>query len=643
VDGTPFGRYRLIDLLGRGGMGEVWRAYDPTLDRVVALKVLPQHFAADQVFQERFRREARAASGLDDPHVVPFYDFGEVNGLLYVTMRLINGRDLQALLADGPLKPSRAVAIIEQIASALRAAHEIGLVHRDVKPSNILVAKDDFAYLIDFGIARVTGEAGLTSTGATVGTWAYMSPERINTGRADARADIYALACVLYEALTGRRTFPGDSLEQQIVGHLTTPPPRPSVMQVGVPDAMDDVIATGMAKDPDQRYATTVELARAARDALAVPLSGPGPTVPVLTNFLGVTRPAAPVHIGDTRLAAAASTVAGPPVLPPADNDVLQPPARRTRRTPLILLASAVVAVLATAGGVFYLTDRTNQTETQVTGQTGPAVTGQTGPAVTVPARTQGMTVAATGLKEPKGVAVAANGDIYIAETGNNQVLKLAAGATSPTPLPFTGLSEPEAVAVTANGDVYVADSGNHRVLTLPSGSTRQSELPFPGLQRPKGVAVAPTGDVYITDSNGRVLKLLGDWGQVDGRVPTELLTGLQYPVGVAVSATDDVYVTDPTNGQVVKLAAGSTSRTTLPFSGLEGPLGVALTTSGDVYITDNGVKGRVLKLAAGSASQTELPFAGLSFPYGVAVTATGDVYVTDNTSNGRVLKLSTK
>ena len=208
MDGTPFGRYRLVELLGRGGMGEVWQAYDTAIDRVVALKVLPANFADDEVFQERFRREAKAAAGLDEPHVVPIHDFGEIEGRLYVTMRLIEGQDLQTLLDDGPLEPARAVGIIEQIASALHAAHRIGLVHRDVKPSNIRVAENDFAYLIDFGIARAIGETGLTSTGVAVGTWAYMAPERFSTGQADPRSDIYALTCVLYECLTGQPSIP---------------------------------------------------------------------------------------------------------------------------------------------------------------------------------------------------------------------------------------------------------------------------------------------------------------------------------------------------------------------------------------------------------------------------------------------------
>ncbi len=289
MDGTPFGRYRLVELLGRGGMGEVWRAFDTATDRVVALKVLPANYAGDQVFQERFRREARAAGGLDEPHVVPIYDFGEIEGRFFVSMRLIKGRDLEELLEDGPLEPERAVNVVEQIASALDAAHEIGLVHRDVKPSNILVGKDDFAYLIDFGIARAAGETGLTSTGATIGTWAYMAPERLNDGKADARADIYALACVLHEALTGGRPYPGDSLEQQIVGHLTVPPPRPSTLQAAVPETFDTVIATGMAKDPNQRYATTKDLARAARAAMTTPIQHP--SVPVTSPS---TPPAQP-------------------------------------------------------------------------------------------------------------------------------------------------------------------------------------------------------------------------------------------------------------------------------------------------------------------------------------------------------------
>lgn len=215
MEGRPFGQYRLLSLIGRGGMGEVWRAHDTSTDRVVALKVLPPHLADDEMFQKRFRREARVAAALYEPHVVPIHGYGEIDGQLYVDMRLIVGEDLETMLGRGPLEPARAVWIIEQVASALQAAHEEGLVHRDVKPSNILVTKNDFAYLIDFGIARAAGSTGLTSTGSTIGTWAYMAPERFGVGEPDPRSDVYALACVLHQCLTGQRPFPAIALNSK--------------------------------------------------------------------------------------------------------------------------------------------------------------------------------------------------------------------------------------------------------------------------------------------------------------------------------------------------------------------------------------------------------------------------------------------
>jgi serine/threonine protein kinase len=266
---AEFGPYRLLEMLGQGGMGQVFRAYDTAHEREVALKVLAPDVAQDASFEQRFRREAHVAARLSEPHVVPIHSYGEIDGRLYVDMRLIAGRDLASVLAEsGPMDPGRAVAIIEQVADALDAAHATNLIHRDIKPSNILLGRRDFVYLIDFGIAQTVNSTRLTRTGSAIGTFAYMAPERLGTGDVGPSSDIYSLACVLYECLAGQLPFLGDSLEQQIAGHLAKPPPRPSAVNAGVPAAFDEVVARGMAKDPAQRYSTVTALAEGAREAL---------------------------------------------------------------------------------------------------------------------------------------------------------------------------------------------------------------------------------------------------------------------------------------------------------------------------------------------------------------------------------------
>ncbi|WP_051132827.1 serine/threonine-protein kinase [Nocardia paucivorans] len=273
------GRYRLDRLLGRGGMGQVWLAVDTTTDRRVALKVLPGELAEDRTYRARFEREAELAARLRDPHIVPIRSHGELDGRLFIEMEYIDGIDLARLLhRDGPLPPARAVDIVAQTAAALDAAHRAGLVHRDVKPPNILVRPDGFVYLIDFGIAHGSDSTALTTAGLAIGTWAYMAPERF-TGRTDARSDVYSLGCVLYECLAGARPFGDTDPAQQMHAHLSSPPPSVHAANPAVPAELDRVIARAMAKDLTARYATAGELARAA--AAALPTLGtdsPAPT-----------------------------------------------------------------------------------------------------------------------------------------------------------------------------------------------------------------------------------------------------------------------------------------------------------------------------------------------------------------------------
>src|SRR5579863_7631657 len=209
------GSYRLESLLGSGGMGEVYKAHDTRRDRHVALKLLPGALSGDQEYLKRFRRESNVAARLRDPHVIPIHDFGEVDGQLFIDMRLVDGADIGTLLeTNGLIAPLRAVYLISQVAEALDAAHADHLVHRDIKPSNILVTLSDFVYVVDFGIARSIGgrQTSLTITGATIGTLHYMAPERFAGHDVDGRADIYSLACVLHECLTGVPPFEGKDL-----------------------------------------------------------------------------------------------------------------------------------------------------------------------------------------------------------------------------------------------------------------------------------------------------------------------------------------------------------------------------------------------------------------------------------------------
>ncbi len=253
-------------------MGEVYEAEHTVKEWTVAVKLMSDTFSKDPVFRERMKREARIAGRLQEPHVVPIHDYGEIDGQMYMEMRLIEGIDLDSLLKRyGPLTPPRAVAIITQIASALDAAHAAGVMHRDVKPPNILVTRDDFAYLVDFGIASATTDEKLTQLGTAVGTWKYMAPERFSNDEVTYRADIYALACVLHEALTGSPPYRADSAGTLVSAHLLSPIPQPSTIRSGVPKAFDAVIARGMAKKPEDRYASAGDLALAAHEALSDP------------------------------------------------------------------------------------------------------------------------------------------------------------------------------------------------------------------------------------------------------------------------------------------------------------------------------------------------------------------------------------
>src|SRR4051812_20134464 len=273
TEGSSLGPYRVEGTLAHGGMGVVYRATEVALERPVALKVINPALAWEPGFRERFDRESRFAASVDDPHIVPVYAAGECDGVLYIAMRLVEGTDLRSLIAaEGALCPGRAVDIVAQVASALDAAHARGLVHRDVKPANVLIAQHegaDHVYLTDFGVTKSAGSvSSLTAAGHWAGTVDYVAPEQIRGEPVGPATDVYSLGCVLYESLTGAVPFPRDNDLAKLWAHGSDPPPSPSDEVVEVPAALAAVVQRAMAKRAEARFATAGELGVAALDAI---------------------------------------------------------------------------------------------------------------------------------------------------------------------------------------------------------------------------------------------------------------------------------------------------------------------------------------------------------------------------------------
>ena len=267
--GTEFAGYMLTGVIGGSASTTVYSAEDIGLGRPVALKVLSSTLAANEAFRSRFTRESRLAAALDHPNIVTIYDAGEEERALYISMRLVRGDDLGGLLErEAPLSFGRVLSIVEQVASALDHAHARGLVHRDVKPTNILIERpSDRAYLTDFGVVKEASSHGLTQTGFFLGTFGYAAPEQIEGRGVDGRTDMYGLGCVLYQCLTGEAPF-GDQTEASVIrSHLVDPPPKATAKRPDLPAAIDDVIATSMAKAMEDRFRTCGDLVGALRAA----------------------------------------------------------------------------------------------------------------------------------------------------------------------------------------------------------------------------------------------------------------------------------------------------------------------------------------------------------------------------------------
>jgi serine/threonine protein kinase len=349
--GDEFAGYRIERSLGRGGMGVLYLAVEPGLERHVALKLIAPEAAADEVFARRFAEESRIAASIEHPNVVPIYAAGEENGIPFIAMRYVSGSDLgRRLTREGRLEPVVAAALIAQVGNGLDAIHSAGLVHRDVKPANVLLGETgdgDHAYITDFGVARnVATESGLTQTGRFVGTLDYVAPEQISGGAVDARTDVYALGCLLFKLLTGEVPYPRDGEAARLYAHLHDPPPAPSLHATAVPMALDDVVIRAISKAPEDRYPSAGDLGRAAVAAL----SGSTPELPertVATGAAATGTTQTPTHVQSSGKSSAATERLKPEAEPPERS-------KRSRRgifAAVGLAAAAIVAAAAIALG----------------------------------------------------------------------------------------------------------------------------------------------------------------------------------------------------------------------------------------------------------------------------------------------------
>ncbi|MDD3826704.1 MAG: protein kinase, partial [Anaerolineae bacterium] len=276
--GQQFGPYKITEKLGEGGMAVVYKGYQQSLNRYVAIKVLRQELAQDEEFVARFRREALAVADLDHPNILHVYDAGFVQGMYYIVMAFVDGGSLRDLVSQGPLEPEYALSIASQVADALHHAHQRGIVHRDVKPNNILLSRDGRPLLSDFGIAKALHEStGLTRTGMSIGTPEYMAPEQIQGQKVDARTDIYALGIVLYEMLAGWAPFSSTTPVAALYKQVNEPPPPLRQANISIPAWMEAVVAKALAKSPLDRYQQASDFAEALRQRQA-PARTPGPT-----------------------------------------------------------------------------------------------------------------------------------------------------------------------------------------------------------------------------------------------------------------------------------------------------------------------------------------------------------------------------
>ena len=618
--GTELGGYRIERVIGRGGMSSVYLAEHIRLGRMVALKLLSPELAGSERFRDRFLRESKLAASIDHPNIVPIYDADEVGDVLFIAMRYVEGSDLKEVIrAEGRLDAVRTAAIVGQIASALDAAHARGLVHRDVKPGNVLLTPDDHVYVSDFGLTkRALSVSGLTATGQLVGTIDYVAPEHIKGDVVDGRADVYSLGCVVVECFTGHVPYLRDLEVGVLWAHVEEPPPTVTTERPDLPAEVDDVVASAMAKDRNARTATAGEVASALRSALR--LEPPTGEVPTRPRTRAARKPGRRIGLVGAAVAVGALIAVG-------------------------------VALLLTGGG----------------GRpTFPAANSVARIDASEPAFTTEVRVG----QDPTGVAIGEDGDVWVVNQGDSTVNRIEAGTGEVTPAKSTlgiptGIAAGEGAVWISNGfgsqsgtqvvrvdpvddsvevafpsdnakaivvafdSIWLADADRDRVLRYDPQDLSAEPTVIPvdddeiANAAPRALAVgsgAAEGIWVVNELGDTVIRIDGETNEEAGRIQVEAPT--------AVAADDSgVWVTSETHDRLHHFELdGRALQTYQTTDGIpDGPTAIVIAPSG-VWVGSD-LESAVSRIDPETNAVDRLPLGGITG--GLAVDGNGDVWVT--------------
>jgi serine/threonine-protein kinase len=614
--------YRLEAQVGAGGMAVVYRARDERLGRLVALKVLAPGLAADEEFRRRFIAESRSAAAVDDPHIIPVYEAGEAGGVLFIAMRFVPGRDLRAVLAgEGPLDPERVAAFISPVASALDAAHRAGLVHRDVKPANILLderpGRAPHVYLSDFGVSKgAMSSAGMTASGVFLGTPDYAAPEQIQGLAVDGRADQYALACVAYQLLTGVPPFQRDQGMAVLFAHMSEPPPSLAVRRPGLAGAPDQVLARALAKVPEKRYGSCREFADALRDALGtqaapgrdnVRVAGEGAAPPVRSDWVeGETIDSPVLDAALTPATVDREWRPEPEPGPPAEDLALVRDRHRRRPAPLVWVAAGIAAAVVAA--VVVLVPGGGKPQAGASALSGS-------PLATLPSQVPQTSVLAVAFgpdatlaigSDAGGASAGSAGDsAYLWNTATKKITATLADPASQGVNAMAYSPRRTTLAVgDGNGSTYLWDVATQKITAT---------FTSPGDQGVSAVAYSPDGTTLAVGCTGGSTYL---WDVATGKVTATLadpgdggVNAVAYsPAGTTLAVGDlggSTYLWDVSTGKITATLTDPDSEDVM--SAVFGPGGATLATA------DANGRTYLWKVATGKRTATFSSNAGVS------------------------------